>query len=181
MANHFCTASSFSRVIYWSPIHCESFTKFCLRPSVPEKTVRNAIGVSKTFIISIQCLASDLFQGCYLCLTQLCCCSNSLPIYPMKIPKLMPLHVCILPWGLISHHVSDVVVLQDKRGRSIMYPLVTGWLWKRLSIQQWKQALFSSLFQHGCVELSSLCDNSGIYSNWFCITRIMSHYVVLYT
>lgn len=148
---------------------------------MPEKTVWNTIGVSKTFIISVQCLVSDLSQDCYLCLTQLCCCSNSLPIYPMKTPKLKPFQVCILPWGLNSCHVSDVVILQDKRERSNMYPLVTGWLWKRLSIRQWKQALFSSLFQHGCVELSSLCDNSGIYSNWFCITRITSHYIVLYT
>lgn len=100
---------------------------------------------------------------------------------PWMPTKLMPFHACISPWRLNSCHENGMVILQDKRGRSNMYPLVTGWLWKRLSVQQWKNALLSSLFQCGCVELSSLCDNSGIYSNWFCINRIMSHYVVWYT
>lgn len=145
---------------------------------MPQKTLCETLLVSAK-LLSYPCNAwSVIFLWIVISTLPNFVVAQILFVYPMNTPKLMALHSYILPWGLNSCHVSNMVILQAKRGRSNMYPLVTGWLWKRLSIQQWKQALLSSLFQCGCVELSSLWDNSGIYSNWFCITRIMSHYVV---
>lgn len=75
------------------------------------------------------------------------------PLIPWVISVLIPLCVSVLPWQLNASQVSYMVILQESKEGSDVHPWATGWLWKRSCIQQWKEAILSSLFHCGCVEL----------------------------
>lgn len=79
------------------------------------------------------------------------CYQNSLPTHTMSV--LIPLCVSVLPWQLNASQVSYMVILQESKEGSDVHPWATGWLWKRSCIQQWKEAILSSVFHCGCVEL----------------------------
>lgn len=143
-------------LMHQSHTQCDSSNKFCLPPSVACGNSTWIIAtVSKAFIMSIQCLPCDLSHHLehYLCLTTVTAAQIPFPFIPWTPIPLTPMCACVLPHRLNACQVSDAVILQERRGSSDVHPLATGWLWKRSCIQQWKEALLSSLFQCGCVEL----------------------------
>lgn len=133
---HFCTASSSSGTIHWSPSHCESSIKFSLSPSVPQKTLCETLLVSAKLLSYPYNVWSVIFLWIVIFTLPSFAAAQILFIYPMNTPQTDPPSFLHLAWRTEFLPSEWHGHSTGQKGKSNMYPSVTGWLWKRLSIQQ---------------------------------------------